>query len=184
MRIAALALSLAVLVGATGCTNNKSSAESLVPLLLKDEEVIGVLPELAPKTRYSTGHDYGIIARRDLSGPTKRAITGVVRQWSRDSEPTKEGDPWSVIASVTKFPSASDAQAAAEALLKGLPAGTASITVAGTRGGVTPSIDGVSSGVGVATLDSVLVSLEVFFVGEGNRSMFSRLAEVVAQRVR
>lgn len=183
MRIAAVALTLAVLVGAPGCTSDSSSTETLVALLLKDQDVTGVHPGLSPKAPYSTGRDYGVVARKDLTGPTKGAVTGVVRQWSRDFAATRDGDPWSVVSSVVEFPSASDAETAAEASLKGLPVGPARITVAGVRGGVTPSKDGVSSGVGVARLDSVLVTLEVSFVGEGDQSTFSRLADVLAQRV-
>ncbi len=184
MRIAAVAMSLAVLVGLAGCTSDSSSTEPLVALLLHDQDVTGVHPGLNPKTHYSTGRDYGIVARKELTGPTKGAITAVVRQWSRDAAATKDGDPWSVVSTVIEFPSASDAATAAEAALKGLPSGTAMIAVAGMRGGVTPSKDGVSSGVGVARLDAVLVTLEVSFVGEGDQSTFNRFAGVLAQRVR
>lgn len=183
MRIAAVAVCLAVLAGATSCTSDSSSTEPLVALLLKDQDLTRVDPGLSPKTHYSTGRDYGVVARRDLTGPTKGAVTGVVRQWSRDFAATRDGDPWSVVSSVVEFPSASDAETAAGALLKGLPIGTAMITVTGVRGGVTPSKDGVSSGVGVARLDSMLVTLEVSFAGQGDQSAFSRLTDVLAQRV-
>lgn len=184
MRVAALGVSLAVLVGAASCSGDTSSTQALVPLLLKDAEVIGVVPELNASTDYSTGADYGTIANDEFSGPIKKAIAAVVRQWSREAGATNEGHAWSVVSAVTKFASAADAQAAAEALLNSLPSGTVSIAVAGTRGGVTPTVDGLSSGDAVTTLDSVLVSLHVLFVGQGDRSTFSQLAELVAQRVR
>lgn len=49
MRIAAVALTLAVLVGAPGCTSDSSSTEPLVALLLKDQDVTSVHPGLSPK---------------------------------------------------------------------------------------------------------------------------------------
>lgn len=166
-----------------GCSEGDDGValNELSAFLLQDDDVASVLPDLESKSDYSTSEDYGVVREADLVGPTESAATGVVRQWSQDSRQASDGEAWTVVSSVFEFPSAADAEAAATAVMALV--GTEPVEVGDALVALTGPEEELSSGVVVLSRDSLIATVEIGYVGEGDQQEVAALAEKAAVRL-
>lgn len=167
-----------------GCSDDDAGAgvsDRLSAFLLQDEDVATVLPDLEAKSDYSTEEDYGVVREADLVGPTESAVAGVVRQWSQDSSQATDGEAWTLVSSVLEFPSAAEAESAAEAVLELV--GTDPVEVGVAFVALTEPQEGLSSAVVLVTRDALMVTVEIGYVGTGDQQEAGILAEKVAARL-
>ena len=166
----------------TGCSGDGGPAVSeLSSFLLQDDDVASVLPDLEPKSDYSTAEDYGVVRESELVGPTESAAAAVVRQWSQDSTQTTDREAWTVVSSVFEFRSAAQAESDAEAVMNLV--GTESVEVGDALVALTEPQEKLSSGVVVLTRDSLVASVEIGYVGTGDQQEVAALAERAAARL-
>jgi hypothetical protein len=154
----------------------------LSSFLLQDVDVVTVLPDLEPRTGYSTGADFGVLSDVELTGPTESAVAGVVRQWSQDSSRGGDGDLWTVISMVVAFPSPAEAETASQALVDSV--GGDPTQVGDALVALTEPEDGMSDGIVVVTRGSRMALVQIAFAGRGDQQLLAGLATAASQRLR
>lgn len=166
LTIAALALWGGLVTSGCGNDEEADATAPLVGMLLDEDAVVEVFPELSGRGEYSTGEDYGETRPADVAGgPVEDATVGVVRQWftdySRSHDEPARPQVINVTSMVLQFPTAEAAEEAVDALLTSVEGeGGETVEHARLDAVVTPAGDLVTA-VGATAVEDRVVTVQV-----------------------
>ena len=166
MTISALAILCGLLTSGCGDDGEADATAPLVGMLLDEEAVVEVFPELGGRSQYSTGEDYGEIRPDDVAGgPVEEATAGVVRQWSTDysrshDEPARP-QVFSVTSMVLQFPTAEAAEDAADALVASIEGEGGEMVEHARLDAAVTSSDDLVTAVGATAVEDRVVTVQV-----------------------